>query len=55
MTPAPVFHCNICAETSTQLCARCTKDTCDNHLCAKCGRCSDCCECEMRRVDIDTK
>jgi hypothetical protein len=26
---------------------RCTKDTCNNHLCEKCGKCSDCCECEV--------
>jgi hypothetical protein len=41
------FACSICGEESTQICARCTKDACDNHLCAKCHRCSDCCECEV--------
>ncbi|HEY1341320.1 MAG TPA: hypothetical protein VGF59_27610 [Bryobacteraceae bacterium] len=30
-----------------RICARCTKDTCANHLCEKCLRCSDCCECEV--------
>src|SRR5262249_4362253 len=34
-------------EGSTRICARCTKDACDNHLCEKCLRCSDCCECEV--------
>ena len=41
------FICNICGEVSTQICVRCTKDACPNHLCEKCGRCSDCCECEV--------
>jgi hypothetical protein len=41
------FTCSICAEESTRICVRCTKDACDNHLCEKCGRCSDCCECEV--------
>lgn len=41
------FTCSICDEASTQICARCTKDTCGNHLCEKCLRCSDCCECEV--------
>ena len=41
------FTCSICEEASTQICARCTKDTCGNHLCEKCLRCSDCCECEV--------
>ena len=41
------FACSICGELSTQICARCTKDTCANHLCEKCFRCSDCCECEI--------
>ena len=41
------FVCNICGEESTRICARCTKDTCSNHLCEKCLRCSDCCECEV--------
>jgi hypothetical protein len=41
------FICSICEEASTQICARCTKDTCGNHLCEKCQRCSDCCECEV--------
>src|SRR5208283_5615378 len=41
------FACSICGEESTQICARCTKDACDNHFCPKCRRCSDCCECEV--------
>lgn len=41
------FTCSICDQQSTRICARCTKDTCDNHLCEKCLRCSDCCECEL--------
>jgi hypothetical protein len=41
------FTCSICGEESEQICVRCTKDTCANHLCEKCGRCSDCCECEL--------
>ncbi len=40
------FACSICEEPSTQICVRCTKDACANHLCVKCHRCSDCCECE---------
>lgn len=45
--PAVTFTCSICGESSNSICVRCTKDTCDNHLCAKCKRCSDCCECEV--------
>jgi hypothetical protein len=41
------FSCSICGEESNRICARCTKDTCANHICDKCGRCSDCCECEV--------
>jgi len=41
------FVCSICGEESTRICARCTKDACNNHLCEKCLRCSDCCECEL--------
>lgn len=41
------FTCSICGEESTRICARCTKDACNNHLCDKCQRCSDCCECEV--------
>jgi hypothetical protein len=41
------FACSICGEESTRICARCTKDACDNHLCARCQCCSDCCECEV--------
>ena len=41
------FICSICGEESTLICARCTKDTCQNHLCDKCHRCSDCCDCEV--------
>lgn len=40
------FHCYICEEPSTQICVRCTRDACENHLCEKCQRCSDCCVCE---------
>jgi len=47
MTATPVFTCSICGEGSTRICARCTKDACDNHLCEKCFCCSDCCECEQ--------
>jgi hypothetical protein len=47
--PTTTFTCNICGEESTRICARCTKDTCNNHLCEKCLRCSDCCECEITR------
>ncbi len=39
--------CSICGEESTRICAQCTKDSCNNHLCEKCLRCSDCCECEV--------
>ena len=42
------FTCSFCGEESTRICARCTKDACDNHLCEKCLRCSDCCECEVK-------
>ena len=45
------FACSICGEESTQICARCTKDACDNHICEKCLRCSDCCECEVRLAE----
>jgi hypothetical protein len=41
------FTCSICGEESTRICARCTKDACNNHICDKCLRCSDCCECEV--------
>jgi hypothetical protein len=30
-----------------RICASCTKDACDNHLCDRCGCCSDCCECDV--------
>jgi hypothetical protein len=42
------FQCSICGEESTRICARCTKDACDNHVCEKCLKCSDCCECEVK-------
>jgi len=45
------FFCSICGEESTRICARCTKDSCNNHLCEKCLRCSDCCECEITLAD----
>ena len=41
------FACSICEQESTKICAFCTKDACDNHLCQRCGCCSDCCECEV--------
>jgi hypothetical protein len=41
------FTCSICGEESIRICARCTKDSCNNHICEKCLRCSDCCECEV--------
>jgi len=47
VTPTPTFVCSICSESSTRICIFCTKDACENHLCAKCGRCSDCCECDL--------
>ena len=48
------FVCSICGEESTRICARCTKDACNNHLCEKCLRCSDCCECELSLDDRTT-
>lgn len=48
------FTCSICGEESTRICARCTKDACDNHLCEKCLRCSDCCECEVALAEPTT-
>ncbi len=45
------FVCSICGEESTRICARCTKDACNNHLCEKCFKCSDCCECEVTLAD----
>jgi len=41
------FSCSICEQESTRICAFCTKDSCDNHLCERCGCCSDCCECDL--------
>jgi hypothetical protein len=41
------FACSICEEQSTTICACCTKDACDNHICKRCGCCSDCCECDL--------
>jgi hypothetical protein len=41
------FVCSICEQESTKICAFCTKDACDNHLCERCGCCSDCCECDV--------
>ena len=41
------FVCSICGEPAARICARCTKDACDNHICEKCLRCSDCCECDL--------
>jgi len=45
------FVCSICGEEATRICARCTKDACNNHLCEKCLRCSDCCECELSATE----
>ncbi len=50
---APGFVCSICGEPSTRICVWCTKDACDNHICAKCSRCSDCCECELVRLSAE--
>jgi len=47
------FECSICGEASEHICVWCTKDACDNHLCAKCQRCSDCCECDQVRTGGD--
>lgn len=47
--PAKHWICSICNEDSERICVWCTKDACENHLCAKCLRCSDCCECDMVR------
>jgi len=41
------FACSICEQESTRICAFCTKDACDMHICEKCGCCSDCCQCEV--------
>lgn len=49
------FLCSICSEESTRICARCTKDACNNHLCERCLRCSDCCECEVALVDQELR
>ena len=42
-----IFTCSICGESSTDICAYCTKDACANHRCQRCKRCSDCCECDV--------
>jgi hypothetical protein len=47
MNIAAPFHCSICEQESIHICVKCTKDTCNNHLCEKCGSCSDCCDCEV--------
>jgi len=47
------FLCHICSEPSQTLCRWCTKDTCQNHLCATCSRCSDCCDCDQRKMTSD--
>lgn len=44
--PDDGLRCYICREPSEEICRRCTRDACANHLCEKCARCSDCCECE---------
>jgi hypothetical protein len=46
---SPVFQCHICGEASNEICGRCTRDVCDNHLCERCGHCSDCCVCDAGR------
>jgi hypothetical protein len=46
--PASAFRCYICGEPSTEICSRCTRDTCDNHICERCLLCSDCCICDER-------
>ncbi len=48
------FTCNICEETSTDICIACTKDSCANHLCEKCARCSDCCGCEVALIEPES-
>jgi hypothetical protein len=40
------FRCHICEEPSKEICPRCTRDVCDNHICEHCAQCSDCCDCE---------
>lgn len=40
------FRCHICDEPSLEICPRCTRDVCDNHICTHCTQCSDCCDCE---------
>lgn len=45
---ASSFRCYICGEPSTEICSRCTRDTCDNHICERCLLCSDCCTCDER-------
>lgn len=40
------FRCHICDEPSEEICPRCTRDVCGNHICEHCGQCSDCCDCE---------
>lgn len=45
------YTCSICGEDAAQICVRCTKDSCPNHICEKCRRCSDCCECEVAAVE----
>jgi hypothetical protein len=44
------FACSICEAESTRICAACTKDACENHLCEKCQGCSDCCKCGITLV-----
>ncbi len=48
------FACSICEQESTKICAFCTKDSCDNHLCPRCGCCSDCCECEVPLDEVNS-
>jgi len=47
MNGKATFACSICEQESDKICACCTKDTCDNHLCSKCRCCSDCCDCDV--------
>ena len=41
------FSCSICEQESTRICAFCTKDACNIHICDRCGCCSDCCQCDV--------
>ena len=32
------FNCHICREPSSEICHRCTRDACGNHICERCLR-----------------